>query len=253
MKAHFSLVALLTVSLSANAGLAVAQAAAQPAASTAKKKKPRTSVAPAAPAKPPVEQPESPVVAPPPGSRPMEDLKKSHVKLQKLVSKSSPSWSPENDAKTEEVRTLVNGFLDFRELAQRALAKHWTGIQPAKRAEFVATLRQLVERNYIDSMNSSANYKLNWQKEEVKGSDATVLAQLTTMARGKPVNVAMEYRLIHKQRGWVVYDVVTDEQSLLETYRAEFNKVIKKESFDALLTKLKQKLEEKKQNKAKGK
>lgn len=242
MKAHFSLVALLTVSFAT----APAFAAAKPA------KKKIVAPAPAAAVKAPAEEPESPVVPAPPGSHPMEDLKKSHVKLQKLVGKSSPSWSPQNDAKTQEVRDVVNGFLDFQELAQRSLSKHWDGIAPAKRREFVATLRELVERNYIDQMNGSANYKLNWEKEELKPTEATVQAKLSTVSRGKPVDVAMEYRLVHKQRGWVVYDVVTDEQSLLETYRAEFNKVIKKESFDALLAKLKQKLDEKKQS-GKGK
>jgi phospholipid transport system substrate-binding protein len=42
-----------------------------------------------------------------------------------------------------------------------------------------------------------------------------------------------------------VYDVVTDDLSLLENYRAEFNKVIARESFDALLGKMKKKLAEK--------
>jgi len=248
MKAHISIIALLTVSLPTVATLGATKVS----VAAAKKKAVKT-VASAAVLKPPAEEPESPIVAAPADSHPMEDLKKSHVKLQKLMGKSSPSWSPENDAKNEEVRSVVNGFLDFRELAQRALVKHWDGIEPTKRAEFVATLRELVERNYIDQMNGSPNYKLSWEKEDRKPTEATVQAQLNTMARGKPLKVAMEYRLVHKQRGWLVYDVVTDEQSLLETYRAEFNKVIKKESFDALLAKLKQKLVEKKQNARKSK
>ena len=44
---------------------------------------------------------------------------------------------------------------------------------------------------------------------------------------------------------WVVYDVITDEQSMLENYRAEFNKIINKEGFDALLKRMKKKLNEK--------
>jgi len=40
------------------------------------------------------------------------------------------------------------------------------------------------------------------------------------------------------------YDVITDEQSMVENYRAEFNKIINKESFDALLRRMKKKLEE---------
>ena len=43
----------------------------------------------------------------------------------------------------------------------------------------------------------------------------------------------------------MVYDVVTDEQSMLENYRAEFNKIINKEGFDALLKRMKKKMDEK--------
>jgi phospholipid transport system substrate-binding protein len=51
--------------------------------------------------------------------------------------------------------------------------------------------------------------------------------------------------MICKDGKWVVYDVVTDEQSMLENYRAEFNKIISKDGFDALLKRMRKKLEEK--------
>lgn len=236
MKAHFSLIALLSVSL--GSGSAVAASA----------KAKRSAKVTTAVVRAPAEEPSSPVVPAPPNSHPMEDLRKSHVKLQKLLGKTSPSWSPESDAKSQEIRQLVNSFLDFQELATRALSKHWDALPPAKRGEFVTTLRELVERNYIDQMSGGkASYKLTWGGEELEPTEAKVTATLNTTARGKPIEMSLEYRMVHKQRGWVVYDVVTDEQSLLETYRSEFNKVIKKESFDALLEKLKQKLAEKRE------
>jgi phospholipid transport system substrate-binding protein len=60
---------------------------------------------------------------------------------------------------------------------------------------------------------------------------------------GKKVTVEMEYKLLFKGNHWLVYDVITDEQSMLENYRAEFNKIITKESFDALLKRMKKRLE----------
>ena len=44
--------------------------------------------------------------------------------------------------------------------------------------------------------------------------------------------------------GWVVYDVVTDEVSIANNYRSQFNRIIRKESYDALVKKMKRKLEE---------
>jgi phospholipid transport system substrate-binding protein len=68
---------------------------------------------------------------------------------------------------------------------------------------------------------------------------------LNTVARNKKVKIALEYKMLWRGDHWVVYDVVTDEQSMLENYRAEFNKIINKEGFDALMKRMKKKLDEK--------
>jgi phospholipid transport system substrate-binding protein len=180
---------------------------------------------------------------PPAGSSPMADLKKSNAALKKLFQKQSPSWSPESEAKRAEMRKIVSGFLDFQELAHRALAKHWDEITPKQRTEFVGVLRDLIERNYIRQVHGQPNYELDFYKESVNDSEATVDATLNTTSNGKKVKVAMEYKLLYKGNRWLVYDVITDEQSMLENYRAEFNKIITKESFDALMKRMKKRLE----------
>ena len=179
---------------------------------------------------------------PPAGSSPMAELKKSNASLKKLFQKQSPSWSPEHDAKRSEMRKIVDGFLDYEELAKRALARHWEEITPKQRTEFVGVLRDLIERNYIKQVHGQPNYELRFTKEAIMGSEATVSATLETSNEGKKVTVEMEYKLLYKDR-WLVYDVITDEQGMLENYRAEFNKIITKESFDALIKRMKKRLE----------
>lgn len=188
-----------------------------------------------------VDVPSSP---PPAGASAMADLKKSNDQLDKLLKKKYPSYSPEGEAQKADVRKLVGGFLDYRELAHRSLAKHWDGLTPAQRKDFVSTLRDLVERSYLKQVSGDPNYSIKYQKETKTGNEATVEATLTTVTRGKKVSIALEYHLIYKDR-WLVYDVITDEQSMLENYRAEFNKIINKDGFDALLTRMKKKRDEK--------
>lgn len=184
-----------------------------------------------------------------PASSPMADLKKSNAALKKALQKQAPSWSPERDLRNSEVRKVVGQFLDFEELARRALARHWDTITPKQRTEFVATLRELVERNYIKQIHGQPDYDLKFDKETKdpkKPDEALVNATLiTTSSKGKKVNVQLDYNLVHKNGHWVVFDVITDEQSLLENYRAEFNKVIAKDGFDALLKRMRKKLDEK--------
>jgi phospholipid transport system substrate-binding protein len=185
--------------------------------------------------------------AAPPDSSPLAELRKSNATLKKLLAKQPPSWSPETDARNSEVRKTVDGFLDFEELAKRALARHWDGLTPKQRTEFVSTLRDLVDRNYLRQIHGKPDYDLKFDKEEKQGpGEAEVHAVLTTTTgKGKKVSVDLLYRVIYKASHWAVYDVVTDDQSLLENYRAEFNKIIEKDGFDALLKRMRRKLNEK--------
>lgn len=191
-----------------------------------------------------VDDKDVPVGKPPADASPMAELKKSNDQLDKLLRKKYPNWSPEAGAQKAAVRKLVGGFLDYRELARRALAKHWDGLSAAQRREFVNTLRDLVERSYLKQVTGDPNYSIKYQKEEKNEGEAKVEATLATVSRGKKVNIALEYLLVYKDH-WLVYDVITDEQSMLENYRAEFNKIINKDGFDALLKRMKKKLEEK--------
>jgi phospholipid transport system substrate-binding protein len=183
----------------------------------------------------------------PPTSSPMAELKKSNAQLDKVLHKNVPNWTPEAELEREEVRKLVGGFLDYNELARRSLARHWDTITPKQRAEFTETLRQLVERSYLKQVHGGGgpNYNIKYEKEEKAGNEATVDATLHTVSRGKKVEIALQYKMLGKDGKWVVYDVVTDEQSMLENYRAEFNKIIAKDGFDALVKRMKKKLEEK--------
>src|SRR5450755_1686623 len=92
--------------------------------------------------------------APPSGS-PMAELKKSNAQLDKVLQKNKPNWSPEAELERSEVKKLVGSFLDYGELARRSLAKNWDKLTVKQRAEFVETLRELVERSYLRQVHGS--------------------------------------------------------------------------------------------------
>ena len=200
----------------------------------------------AKPAKPAAAAPAPAAPAAAGSDSPMAELKKANLNLKKTFANRKPSWSPEAEAKNSEVQKIVGGFLDFEELARRSLSRHWEKLTAKQRTEFIKTLRELVERNYIKQLYGQPDYDLRLEREEREGSEATVWGTLHAKSKGKKVTMALEYKLLKKNNRWVVYDVITDDLSLLENYRAEFNKVIARESFDALLGKMKKKLAEKK-------
>jgi phospholipid transport system substrate-binding protein len=184
----------------------------------------------------------APVSTPPAGSSPLAELKKSNAALKKLFATSVPSWSPEQDVRKSEMNKIASGFLDVEELAHRSLAHHWDALSPKQRSGFVSVLRELIERYYLKQVDGP-DYDLHFNKETITGNEASVTASLTSFDQGKKVIVELEYKLLYKGDRWLVYDVITDEQSMLENYRAEFNKIITKESFDALLKRMTKRME----------
>ncbi len=184
---------------------------------------------------------------PPADASAMADLKKTNQALKRVLAKQRPTWSPEGAAKNAELHKLIGDLLNFDELARRALAKHWDGITPSQRTDFVTTLRDLVARSYVKQVYGQPDYDVKFDHEEKHDSESSVTATLAAVTNGKKVTLALEYKLLWKDGRWRVYDIITDEQSLLENYRAEFNKIINKESFEGLHKRMKRKLEEKRE------
>jgi ABC-type transporter MlaC component len=184
---------------------------------------------------------------PPSGSSPTADLKHYNAALKKLLLMPSPS-SSEYDTERAEMRRIVQILLlvslplDFEDLVRRALAGHWDQITPEQRTEIVGVVRALAERNLSKQLYDQPNYDLRFTKETVTGSEATVDATLEWPYQGKMASVVMEWKLLYKRGSWLVYDVITDQQSMLENYRAEFHKIITKKSFNVLLERMKKHL-----------
>ena len=107
------------------------------------------------------------------------------------------------------------------------------------------TLRELVERSYLKQVHGNANYNIKYDKETKTGrrGDRDRHAEHDRARQEGEDRPRVQDALAGDH--WVVYDVVTDEQSMLENYRAEFNKIINKEGFDALMKRMKKKLDEK--------
>jgi len=60
----------------------------------------------------------------------------------------------------------------------------------------------------------------------------------------KKVDIPIDYRVILKDGKWRVYDVVIEGVSFISTYRSQYDDVIAKESYTALIKKMKEKLDE---------
>jgi phospholipid transport system substrate-binding protein len=140
------------------------------------------------------------------------------------------------------IRALAHEIFDFRELSQRALARHWQARTPAERDEFVHLFADLLERSYIGKIETySGGDRIQYLSETAEGDQATVRTRIVTKGG---TEIPVDYRLHRNGERWLVYDVTIEGVSLVANYRAQFNRIIQTSSFKGLVDKLSAKKDE---------
>ncbi len=138
----------------------------------------------------------------------------------------------------DALRLAVNGFIDFKELARRALGTHWDKRTPEEQKSFQDTMQALVEAAYLARVSERGEYKVAYLGEDpLEKGEVLVRTEL----RARKGAIPIDYRLFRREKKWLVYDVITDDLSLLESYRSQFNQLIKKKGFEGLLSTLERK------------
>jgi phospholipid transport system substrate-binding protein len=72
--------------------------------------------------------------------------------------------------------------------------------------------------------------------DTIDGDQAVVRTALVLNDGGQ---MPLDYKMHHAGNRWQVYDVNIEGVSLVANYRAQFNKVIRSESYEALIARLK--------------
>lgn len=147
----------------------------------------------------------------------------------------------DSNARQKEFSAKLNATVDFRELASRALGEYWTAQSPEEQQKFLDLLQQLLEANYRDKLSAQQlgkDYSIEYADERERKDVAIVKTRIKSKARTKPV----DYKMLKRKDGWVVYDVVIDDISLVETYRDAYTEIIKKEGWDSLINRMEKKV-----------
>lgn len=172
--------------------------------------------------------------APVPG--PLAVVKAADLQVQTLVKR--------GDVPTEALSRKAEEFIDFGELARRALGLEWNSLTPRQREDFTATMKGLLRASYAQKAQGDGKAGANFEYGAgiVEANEARVAA-LVTVQNGRIPVVYRLFRSSPKAR-WRIYDVVTDEVSLVDTYADQFRQVIDKKGVEGLLASLKAKRKE---------
>ena len=146
-----------------------------------------------------------------------------------------PAMKSQTNERRQAIRAISTEIFDWQEMAKRSLGRHWNSATPEQREEYVRLFTNLIEGAYIGKIESYSGEKIDYVAEQVTGENATVRTKIHTKGG---TDVPVDYRLIRQGDKWLIYDVSVENISLVNNYRAQFDKVLASASFPELLKRL---------------
>lgn len=135
----------------------------------------------------------------------------------------------------ERALKLVYDRFDFSELTKRSLGRHWMALNAAEQREFVNALTRKLLVAYGRTVRASGDEKVEFKGEVVDGDIANVQTKIISSNGELPI----DYRMHVINGQWKVYDMVIENVSIVNNYRAQFERVIARSSVKELLQMMK--------------
>lgn len=146
-----------------------------------------------------------------------------------------PSGSEYTQEQRDQLKDIINDVIDFQSMAQYALASHYDEITDEEREEFVSLFATVIRDQ---SLNRLDIYRANVTYNAIEANDAEGSARVQTTAEMEDVRTSVDYRMEKQEEEWVITDMSIDEVSTAESYRRQFQSIIRERGFEALLDSL---------------
>lgn len=137
--------------------------------------------------------------------------------------------------KRRRIEDIVATRFDYREMSKRTLAAQWKRLTEPQQAEFVDSFKLFLSDRYAGKIRDYAGEKVEYLGERLDGNYAEIRTRLVSSKTSYP----LDYRLIYKDGQWHAYDVVIDGVSLVKNYRSQFERIIRADSYNELIRRMK--------------
>ena len=136
---------------------------------------------------------------------------------------------------------LVVPNVDFLALSQWVLGRHWRQATPIQRQIFADEFRELLIRTYLASVTRSGyqDQVIRYLPlRKIQDTRKVMVEAQIEQPQGPLVHV--QFRMLHRDAVWRVYDVVIEGVSLVATHRSSFSSIIREQGIDGLIATLEQ-------------
>ena len=133
------------------------------------------------------------------------------------------------------IKDIISENFDLERMAKETLDSYWEGLSGSQHSEFETIFSDLFQDSYTRLvLDFLRREKILYLKEDTRGEGSLVETLILRTNEEIPVG----YLLAPEKEGWLVCDVTIDGVSIIENYRKSFARVIQRESYDALLERM---------------
>lgn len=130
--------------------------------------------------------------------------------------------------------------IDFAEATKLAVGKAWSTATPEQQKKLVDGFRAMLVRIYSNAIEAYRGQTMKVQPASTKPGANEVTVRNQYIRPGQPP-VAVDYAMHKTPQGWKIYDITVEGMSLVLTYRAEFEQVMRQAGVEGLLKRLAEK------------
>ena len=144
-----------------------------------------------------------------------------------------PEGQEYTDEQRAELKEIINGVIDFEEMAKIALDETYNTISDENRAEFIDLFTTIIRDH---SLNTLDIYRAKITYNSIELADGN--AMVKTMAELKDVRTPVDYKMELEGDDWVITDMSVDDLWTAESYKNQFQRIIQRRGFDTLMESL---------------
>lgn len=166
-----------------------------------------------------------------------ELLEERDKEIKELVGPKGTEYSQEQ---RDKMKDIINGIIDYREMAQFALGENYDELSPEQREEFIDLFSTIIRDH---SLNNLDIYRADVKYEQINVDAEDSSATVRTIAQLEKVRTPVIYHMQYEDNQWVVTDMIIDDVSTAESYNQQFQRIIRKKGIEGLLETLRKRAE----------
>jgi phospholipid transport system substrate-binding protein len=138
----------------------------------------------------------------------------------------------------DELKDIVNGILDFTEMAKTALEVTYDTISVEDKTEFVQLFSSIIRDQSLANLDI---YRASVSYERIDGTTDSMYVE--TLAEWDNIRTPVHYIMSKNSGEWRIEDMSIDDVFTAESYNRQFQRIIRSRGFDYLMSTLRKRAE----------